>query len=154
MLKYSEYDITCAEVPDEVSLTFSVSNCGAKCKGCHSPWLQEDIGAPLFSAVQELVPRYGTLITCVCFLGEGQEIEEMETILEWIRNNYPDLKLALYSGKNSIPQSLMNYLNYYKVGAYVEELGSLDSPTTNQRFFLREGFKDTLLNHKFWRSHD
>lgn len=78
----------------------------------------------------------------------------MVTILKWLKDNYPHLKLALYSGKNSIPQPIMEYLNYYKVGAYVEELGALDSPFTNQRFYSREGFKDTLLNHKFRRLHN
>jgi anaerobic ribonucleoside-triphosphate reductase activating protein len=154
MLKYSDYDITCSEVPDEISLTFSVTNCGARCKGCHSPWLQEDIGLPLFPAVKRLTETYKSLISCVCFLGEGQDTEEMVTILKWLNDNYPHLKLALYSGKNSIPQSIMEYLNYYKVGAYVEELGALDSPLTNQRFYSREGSKDILLNHKFRRSHN
>ena len=37
MLKYSNYEITFAEVPDEISLCINLTNCPHKCIGCHSP---------------------------------------------------------------------------------------------------------------------
>jgi len=36
-----------AEVPREISLTLSISNCAYRCHNCHSPYLQQDIGQPL-----------------------------------------------------------------------------------------------------------
>ena len=45
--KYVEAAVTLAEVPKEISLTISVSNCRFRCCGCHSPYLQKDIGRPL-----------------------------------------------------------------------------------------------------------
>ena len=38
-LRYVETAVTLAEVPREVSLTISVSNCLYRCSGCHSPYL-------------------------------------------------------------------------------------------------------------------
>ena len=47
MLKYVDTKVTFSEVPDEISLCISISNCPNHCKGCHSPYLAEDIGKPL-----------------------------------------------------------------------------------------------------------
>ena len=46
-LRYVEYAVTMAEVPREISLTLSISNCAYCCHNCHSPYLQQDIGQPL-----------------------------------------------------------------------------------------------------------
>lgn len=37
MLKYSNYEVTFAEVPDEISLTLNLTNCPYMCENCHSP---------------------------------------------------------------------------------------------------------------------
>jgi anaerobic ribonucleoside-triphosphate reductase activating protein len=46
-----------------------------------------------------------------------------------------NLKVAMYSGDDRVDPVLVDSLDYYKVGPYVKELGPLDSPTTNQRFY-------------------
>ena len=46
-LKYVEYAVTMEEVPTEISLTISISNCRFRCHGCHSAYLQQDVGNPL-----------------------------------------------------------------------------------------------------------
>lgn len=46
-IKYVECAVTLAEVPHEVCLTISISNCAFRCHGCHSPYLQQDVGEPL-----------------------------------------------------------------------------------------------------------
>lgn len=43
-LKYVEAAVTLAEVPREISLTLTISNCVNRCHGCHSPYLRKDIG--------------------------------------------------------------------------------------------------------------
>ena len=37
MLKYAGYDIVFQEIPDEVTLAISLTNCPNRCPGCHSP---------------------------------------------------------------------------------------------------------------------
>lgn len=39
-LKYVESAVTLEEVPNEISLTLSISNCRFRCHSCHSAYLQ------------------------------------------------------------------------------------------------------------------
>lgn len=57
-LKYVEYAVTMEEVPTEISLTISISNCRFRCYGCHSAYLQQDIGKPLLPELMTLLRRY------------------------------------------------------------------------------------------------
>jgi len=75
-LKYVDHAVTMAEVPLEISLTISISNCAFRCSGCHSKYLWEDMGRPLLSDLETLLDKYNGLITCVCLLGEGQNPPE------------------------------------------------------------------------------
>ncbi len=64
--------MTLAEVPEEISLTLSISNCAFRCHGCHSAYLQRDVGKPLLPELGVLISRYDGWITCVCLMGEGR----------------------------------------------------------------------------------
>lgn len=156
MIKYTEAQITFAEVPDEINLCFSISNCNGMCKNCHSPELRKDIGKPLLQNLnKEINSHYG--ITCICFLGEGLKninaIEEWKIIMRHIKNSFSNLKLALYSGRNEWPdQELLELLDYVKIGSYVEELGGLSSPTTNQRLYKKENGEWKDITYRFWTS--
>ena len=44
MLKYVNYDIVFQEFPDEVTLAINLSLCPVCCPGCHSQFLQTDVG--------------------------------------------------------------------------------------------------------------
>ena len=57
-LKYVEYAETLEEVPTEISLTISISNCRFRCHGCHSAYLQQDVGKPLLLDLMTLLRRY------------------------------------------------------------------------------------------------
>ena len=57
-LKYVEYAVTLEEVPTEISLTISISNCRFRCHGCHSAYLQQDVGKPLLPDLMTLLRRY------------------------------------------------------------------------------------------------
>lgn len=142
MLRYVSFDIVFQEIPGEVTLAINLSNCPNRCKGCHSPHLQEDVGETLDSSVLAgLLEKYGSAITCVCFMGGDAEPYEVEQLADFIRKMNGNIKTAWYSGKNVLPEgiSLKNF-DYIKLGAYVESLGGLNVPTTNQRFYqIEEG---------------
>ena len=55
-LKYVEYAVTLEEVPTEISLTISISS--FRCHGCHSAYLQQDVGKPLLLDLMTLLRRY------------------------------------------------------------------------------------------------
>ena len=59
MVKYCGHYITAQEVPDEISLVLSITNCPHRCEGCHSPWLQADIGDELTPEIlRHLIKAY------------------------------------------------------------------------------------------------
>ena len=47
MVRYFNFDVVFAEVPDQVSLAINITGCPNRCPGCHSPHLWEDAGRVL-----------------------------------------------------------------------------------------------------------
>lgn len=138
MLKIVNYTIVFQEIPDEVTLAVNISGCPNNCKGCHSPWLQQDTGKLLNNEVlRELLDRYQNSITCVCFMGGDAEPHAVEELSQFVRRyTHHRIKTAWYSGKSRLPMNCSpENFNYIKLGPYVEHLGGLDSQFTNQRFF-------------------
>ena len=130
---YDTYDITFAEVPDEISLSIAITNCQGRCEGCHSPHLRENIGSDLLLALPELLDKYDGLITCVCFLGEGNDGQSLIEAIK-IANNR-GLKTCLYSGRESCDIYKYVKLDYLKTGPYIKDLGGLTTMGTNQRMY-------------------
>ena len=155
-LKYQSYAITFQEVPDEVSLVINITNCPYHCKYCHSPELWEDVGSDLCSDLADLIDSHEE-ITCVCFMGEGNnDSNDLEKCIAECKAC--GLKTCLYTGRaNAWDTFILLELDYCKMGPYIEELGGLDSPTTNQRFYKRTNFADGKgymiedITSTFWR---
>ena len=131
-MKYVDSVVTFQEVPDEITLCINISNCKIHCKGCHSPYLWEDIGEELnIDSLQKLV-KENDGITCISFMGGTDEVLNLA---KWIKNN-TNLKTCWYTS-NTLDSITFEYndLDYLKTGPYIESLGGLNSPTTNQRFY-------------------
>ncbi|OUR75153.1 anaerobic ribonucleoside-triphosphate reductase activating protein [Colwellia psychrerythraea] len=140
------------EVPNEISLCFSITGCKVGCKGCHSTELwHENNGMSLTNTNFTLwLKKYQGLISCVVFFGgEWQPKALIEKLL--IAKNH-GLKTCLYSGEKHIDLNISQYLNFLKTGAWHETLGGLDSPTTNQVF--RDVISGEKLNHLFNKAID
>ena len=163
MLKVASFDIVFQEIPGEVTLALNLSNCPCHCPGCHSPHLAEDIGEPMTEELLSgLLARYGAMITCVAFMGGDAQPEEVAKWAEYIHqlpiSNY-QLKTAWYSGRPSYPNTPSNQIipntsvpfDYIKLGSYIESLGGLKSPTTNQRLYKRVGEEWEDITSSFWR---
>ena len=148
-MKVASFDIVFQEIPGEVTLALNLSGCPCHCPGCHSPHLAEDIGEPLNEALLNgLIDRYGSMITCVCFMGGDADPEEVARWAEWVKNS--NLKTAWYSGRMNMPKDEKAF-DYVKLGPYVESLGGLKSPTTNQRLYKRVGDEWEDITKSFWR---
>jgi anaerobic ribonucleoside-triphosphate reductase activating protein len=134
MLKYFNYDIVFQEIPNEVTLAVNISNCPNRCKGCHSPHLQLDIGEVLDEQqIIALMDKYGTAITCFCFMGGDADPIRLVELANFISLNYPGIKTAWYSGCSKLPAGFnSSVFSYIKLGSYIEEAGNLKSGTSNQ----------------------
>jgi len=136
-MKIASYDIVFQEIPSEVTLAFNISGCPNRCKGCHSPYLQTDCGEELTEEViTHLLSVYGSAITCVCFMGGDQAPETVLHFAQHVRQY--NKKTAWYSGKSEMYEHAPQFFDYIKTGDYREELGGLQSPTTNQRLYKIE----------------
>jgi len=157
MIKYLPEDVsvTFAEIPTEITLSINLSLCIRCCPGCHSPYLQKDIGKELtFYIIDCLLFRHHG-ITCVLFLGGDNDKETLVTFAEYIRDK-SDIKIGWYSGEDELDLDYYGrYFDYIKVGSYKKDLGGLDSPTTNQRLYKISKDKINLhiedITNLFWK---
>lgn len=154
MLKYLYCKEIFAEVPGEITLGISISGCTIHCQGCHSRELWEDKGTLLtIDELQRLLDKHQG-ISCLCLLGGEHEID---TLAELFMYAHKRVKTAWYCGLDLIPKNklgILQYLDFVKVGHYDQELGGLDSPDTNQRFYKVErisngDYKTIDITNKF-----
>ena len=152
MIKYVNTMVTFSEVPDEISLCIEISNCPCYCKNCHSPYLAEDIGNILnLQALTSLIDS-NSGITCVCIMGGDANPSEVDDIAQDIKEYYPKLKVAWYSGKQELSKDInLEFFDFIKLGPYIEELGPLNSRTTNQRFYKVSDGELINITSKFWK---
>lgn len=135
------------EVPNEISLCFSITGCKIGCKGCHSTelWNEKHGSALTNKSFIAWLKKYQSLISCVVFFGgEWQPRALIEKLL--IAKNF-GLKTCLYSGEEHIDISISQHLYFLKTGAWNAVLGGLESTTTNQVF--RNVITGEKLNHLF-----
>ena len=160
MLKYVNTEITFSEVPDEITLCINISNCSCHCKGCHSPYLAEDIGEELNShSLQELI-KANEGITCICFMGGDSNPQDIDSLAQWLKI-YFSYKVAWYSGRQELSSDInLQWFDFVKLGPYIEELGPLNSKTTNQRMYKvvytyyddgTSGYELEDITNKFWK---
>ena len=165
-MRVASFDIVFQEIPGEVTLALNLSGCPCHCRGCHSPHLWEDIGEPLNRELLDgLLARYGSEVTCVAFMGGDQAPDEVADWGRYVRNHPSpngSLKTAWYSGRMNFPVTPLSAANsdaadseapfdFVKLGPYVEALGGLKSPTTNQRLYKRVGNRWEDITDAFWR---
>lgn len=157
MLKYSNYEVTFAEIPDEINLCINITNCPHLCHNCHSPWLREDNGTLLTQEEITKLIKQNAGISCVCFMGGDKEPSAVVELARFIRNNF-NLKIAWYSGNSELPDH-QNQFDFIKYGPYIEEKGPLTSKTTNQVMIEFNLSKEPIvpswymrdITYKFWK---
>lgn len=154
MLKYVNTGIVFQEIPDEVTLAINISNCPCHCPGCHSHYLWDDTGLPLSTeAIDRFVEKYANDITCIAFMGGDAEPLGVNRLAQYIHEEYPQLKVAWYSGRLRVDKGVTKTdFDYIKIGPYIRHLGPLKERTTNQRLYKQtpDGtFED--ITSRFWK---
>lgn len=135
-MKYVDYAVVFAEVPDEISLAVNISNCPCGCEGCHSSYLSKDIGEELdIKSLTRLLSR-NQGVTCVCLMGGDASPKSINDLAEEIRRDLPGLKIAWYSGRAALSGVIqLKNFDYIKLGPYISSCGPLTSRSTNQKFY-------------------
>ena len=160
MLKYVDTKVTFLEIPDEITLCINISNCPCHCKGCHSSYLAEDIGEELtIDSLHELISN-NKGITCVSFMGGDSDPKEVDRLARIVKTYY-SLKTAWYSGVQALSKDIYIWnFSYIKLGPYIEDMGPLNSKTTNQRMYKvvynhyddgTSGYELEDITYKFWK---
>lgn len=132
MLKYLYVKELFAEVPGEITLGISITGCQLRCKGCHSRELWEDKGEILDVETLCGLLNQHEGVSCLCLLGGEHDIDSLTELFMYAHKR---IKTAWYCGLDMIPKEhlgIENYLDWLKLGHYDQDLGGLDSPTTNQ----------------------
>lgn len=136
-MNYIDEDTTIVfqELPDHISLAFSITGCGHHCKGCHSPQLQDGANGDelTIEVLTYYLETYKEIISAVIFFGGCLYPKELIERLNLVHSY--KLKTALYTGFDTVSDEIKGKLDYLKVGSYKEELGPLSSPTTNQKLY-------------------
>lgn len=153
-MKYMTTGVVFTEIPGEITLEFGISNCPFKCEGCHSPFLQSDVGKPLsYEIIVKYLKEYYPAVSCLLISGGDSDPRAVQVLLKIIKHDYPYLKTAWFSGRDRLPENIdLRAFDYIKIGSYKKDLGGLDSPTTNQRLYkVEDNGELTDITNKFWK---
>lgn len=132
MIKYVDTLVTFSEFPNEISLCINISNCPCYCSGCHSNYLANDIGEPLYTETLFGLIDKNKGITCVGLMGGDSEPSYINALAKAVKKVY-DIKVGWYSGKSELSTEIqLENFDYIKLGPYIKERGPLNSKTTNQ----------------------
>ena len=152
MLKVYNYDIVFQEIPDEVTLAVNLTGCPIHCPGCHSPHLWEDIGVPLDEALlRRIHGEYAGEVTCICLMGGDGDPAESERLCAFIKQEM-GLRSGWWSGRAALPEGIdLTHFDYIKTGPYIESLGGLKNPKTNQRLYRVAAGALEDITYRFWK---
>ena len=149
MLRYHDIQVVLQEVPGQISLCFSITGCPLRCEGCHSPFLWKNGSGEILTdeLFADLLNKYKSMISCVLFM--GGEWEEAALIHKLQIARAYGLHTCLYTGltEEKVPTAIKQELTWLKAGPWIEALGGLSEPTTNQRFI--EVSTGRILNEMF-----
>ena len=85
-------------------------------------------------------------------MGGDANSSKVDDIAQDIKEYYPKLKVAWYSGKQELSKDInLEFFDFIKLGPYIEELGPLNSRTTNQRFYKVNDGELINITSKFWK---
>lgn len=143
--------VTFEELPPEVTLSLSISQCQNRCPGCHSAELRGNIGTELTDTLLDALITKNNGISAVLLLGEGNDRKRLLELAERVRKHWK-LRVALYSGREDVEDDIWNAFDYVKIGSYKAQFGPLNNVKTNQRLYRIINNKRQDITHMFWRN--
>ncbi len=136
-MRYASVQVVFQEVPDEISLAFSITGCDLQCRGGHSAQTWDASSGTLLdeAAFLQLTTRYRGLISCVLFYGGEWEPATLIHLAALAKDQ--GLVTCLYTGceLTELSRPIFEAFDYLKTGRWQVDLGGLTAATTNQRFY-------------------
>ena len=155
MLKYTDTKVVFSFFPDEITLAINISGCPCNCENCPSPYLAENIGERLdFDSLNKII-NDNIGVTCISFMGGDASPNDVNSLARFIRDKYPELKIAWYSGRQELSKDInLQNFDYIKLGPYIKDKGPINCKTTNQVLLEIEVVQGKVftkdITAKFW----
>ena len=158
------YAVSMQDIPDHIAFVINIGNCIQGCVGCHS---KDTMGyydrespkeVPLKNVIKKASKVHKLGATVCCIMGGttnyGVTRESLTALINALALIFEE-GVGLYSGSDNAidddiddadwrPDYDNNYyyahytpLTYLKIGSYQKDLGGLDKPTTNQRYYVK-----------------
>ena len=159
-MKFIYNGVLLQEVPNEISLGLTLLGCNRHCPNCHSQqywdiYLDTRLGEKFtfFNVCKTFNEDKVNLknSTCLCFFGGDWNLSQFYETISKLKNTwvFGNKKYCWYTGMSKenlfeLP-TIMELFDYIKYGSYVEELGSIDKPTSNQKFIAKKWVDKTNL---------
>lgn len=145
-MKISSIETSFIDYPNRTAMVIFMSGCDIGCPNCHNPILQNpNIGAEISSEkiFAELQKR--PLCSAIVFSG-GDPLYQSDALISVCKDLHSRTKIGVYTGKTAkdVPEELLKYIDFLKTEPYIEKLGNLSSPTTNQKCWDVQGGVMTL----------
>ena len=161
MLRFYDYAVTFAEFPEEITLALNITGCILNCSGCSEPWLKPADAGELLTEekIDSLIADHSD-ITVFGLMGGDNDHKDCIRVAKYIHENYPNIKVGMYSGREFINLDLAQHLDYYKIGRWIMPEGPVEDwhktnngvlqfPWSNQLLFEKVGNKIVNITHKF-----
>ncbi len=140
LIPVHDQGVTLTEIPDNMSVYFSIGECTAHCKGCHSPELWETCQRTsledMVAYAKEQVSKGATAIVLMGGTTNGISVNDL---IDTINALGRVANVGLYSGSDDtdLHQHILNasVLTWLKTGSFQEDKGGLASPTSNQHLY-------------------
>lgn len=159
-LKYYDVAITMSEFVDEIALCVNITGCPCHCDNCSEQWLRPYVGTLLTNEeIDRLIAEHPG-ITVFGLMGGDSNYKDCIRVVNYIHEHYKDLKVGIYSGRDWFDIELMNVIDIYKVGRWINPVGPVEEwhqtnngvlqfPWSNQLYFERIGDKLVNTTYKF-----
>lgn len=152
MLKYDNYAVTFQEVPNEICLYITITNCPIHCEGCNSKHLWEDTGKILDWASLNAIIHANKHVTYVVLGGGDSNPKEIDKLARHIKRS-TNLKVCWYSGQDVISEDIdISNFDAIKIGHFNGI--PINQKDTNQKFYEINKVEDKYVlidkTYLFW----
>ena len=160
--------IAVLEVPNEISIAFTLLGCPHQCKNCHSKdyWQSSLMTRNTTLGIHFSAENVKNILnnrafkdhehaTCLLFLGGDWEMSFFLDTIKVLRHTYhtssaiKQYNFAWYTSLHltdlQVYPELFDYFDFIKTGPYIEDKGPLNKKGTNQQFWSRQFLDTTYL---------